>query len=53
MNSPYYYIQPNDLIIVNPLRQKAWGFGTVGLQTFTTILSVFTAIGAVTLLLTR
>ena len=53
MNSPYYYIQPNDLIIVNPLPQKAWGFGTTAIQTFTTILTVLTTIGTATLLLTR
>ena len=53
MNSPYYYIQPNDLIIVNPLPQKSWGFGTTAIQTFTTILTVLTAIGTATLLLTR
>ena len=53
MNSPYYYIQPNDLIIVNPLPQKAWGFGTTAIQSFTTILGIFTALGTATLLLTR
>ena len=53
MNSPYYYVQPNDLIIVNPLPQKAWGLGTTAVQTFTTILTVLTTIGTATLLLTR
>ena len=43
MNSPYYYIQPNDLILVNPLPQKASGFGITGLSSFTTALALITA----------
>jgi len=50
MNSPYYYVQPNDLILINPLPQKSLGFGTTGLQSFTTILSIITATTAVILL---
>ena len=42
--SPYFYIQPNDMIYVKALPQKAWGTGETGLQSFTTILSVFTAL---------
>ena len=42
--SPYFYIQPNDMIYVKSLPQKAWGTGQTGLQSFTTILSVFTAL---------
>ncbi len=42
--SPFFYIQPNDMLYVKPLPQKAWGTGKTGLQSFTTILSVFTAI---------
>jgi len=53
MNSPYYFIQPNDLIIINPLPQKSTGFGTTGLQSFTTILSVVTALTGVVLLFIR
>ncbi|WGK63789.1 polysaccharide biosynthesis/export family protein [Croceiramulus getboli] len=50
MNSPYYILQPNDTIIVNPLPQKSIGAGTTGLQSFTTILSVVTALASVVLL---
>lgn len=46
MKSPYFYIQPNDFIYIKPLKQKSWGTGTNGLQSFTTILT------AVSLLLT-
>ncbi len=53
MNSPYYYIKPNDLILVNPLPQKTLGFGTSGLQSFTAILSVVTALATTILLFSR
>lgn len=53
MNSPYYYIQPNDLIIVNPLPQKSIGTGTTGLQSFTTILAIVSALATTILLFTR
>lgn len=45
MNSPYYYIQPNDYIYVKPLKQKSWGTGTTALQNLgaiATILSLVT-----------
>ena len=42
MKSPYYYVQPNDLILINPLPQKSTGFGVTGLNSFTTILSLIT-----------
>ncbi|WP_457609694.1 polysaccharide biosynthesis/export family protein [Lutibacter sp.] len=38
--SENFYIQPNDIIYVAPLRQKSWGTGTTGLQTFSTIVTV-------------
>ena len=50
MNSPYYYVQPNDLILINPLPQKSLGFGTTGLASFTTILGIITALTSVVLL---
>lgn len=53
MNSPYYYVKPNDLILINPLPQKALGTGTTGLSSFTTILSIITAFGTLLLLRTR
>ncbi|MDT0688616.1 polysaccharide biosynthesis/export family protein [Salegentibacter sp. F188] len=52
-SSPYYYIQPNDVIIVNPLPQKALGFGTTGLESFRTIATFFTLITSVVLIFTR
>lgn len=51
-NSEVFYIQPNDIINVLPLKQKAWGTGTTGLSSLTTILSVFTLVTS-TILLVR
>lgn len=53
MNSPYYYVKPNDLILINPLPQKSLGTGTTGLQSFTTIISITTALVTTILLFTR
>ena len=52
IDSANYYIQPNDIIIVDPLKQKSWGTGTNGVQTFTTIVSIVSFI-ATTILLVR
>ncbi|NAS29812.1 sugar transporter [Flavobacteriaceae bacterium R38] len=51
LNSPYFYIQPNDQIYVKPLKQKSWGTGTTGFQTFTTIFSVVSVITSTVLLI--
>lgn len=53
MRSPYYYIQPNDLIIVNPLPQKTIGLGTTGLEVFRTVASVLAILTTSILLFTR
>lgn len=44
MNSEYFWLQPNDIIIVNPRRQKQWGIGINPIQTVTTIFGGITAI---------
>lgn len=44
MKSPYYYIQPNDIILVKPLKRKALGGGETAAQTFTTIASIFSIV---------
>lgn len=51
--SPYYYIQPNDMIVVDPLPQKVIGTGTTGLSTFGTIVTVLSAVVTSILLFTR
>lgn len=53
MNSPYYYIQPNDMIYVKPLKQKTWGTGTTGRETLTVIVSVVSLLATTALLITR
>lgn len=53
MKSPYYFIKPNDLILINPLPQKAWGTGSTGLQSITTIASIITAFGTLLLLINK
>ena len=44
MQSPYYYIQSNDMILVKPLKRKALGAGQTATQTFTTIASIFSVL---------
>lgn len=51
--SPYYYIQPNDLILVNALPQKALGLGTTGIETFRTVVSLVTVFTSIILIFTR
>ena len=53
MQSPYYYIQPNDIIYVKPLKQKSWGVGVTGIQTFTTVLTFLSFITTTILLIDR
>lgn len=52
LDSPYFYLQPNDFILVNPLKQKSWGTGTTGLQTLSTIISVL-SLATTIIVLTR
>lgn len=42
LSSPYFYIQPNDVIYVEPLKVKSWGVGAEGAQTLTFIVSLLT-----------
>lgn len=40
MNSPFYYLQPNDYVYVKPLKQKTWGTGKTGIESLSTIISI-------------
>jgi polysaccharide export outer membrane protein len=51
-DSEVFYIQPNDYINIIPLKQKSWGTGTTGLQSLTTLVSIFTLVTS-TILLVR
>ena len=53
LNSPYYYIQPNDIIYVKPLKQKTWGTGSTGKETLTTLVSALSLVTTVILLINR
>lgn len=53
MNSPYYYIQPNDMIYVKPLKQKSWGTGTNALQNISAIATVLSLVTTSILLFNR
>ncbi|MBU2952163.1 polysaccharide biosynthesis/export family protein [Tamlana agarivorans] len=44
MNSPYYYIQPNDIILVKPLKRKVFGAGQTVMQNFATVMSILAGI---------
>lgn len=50
MKSPYFYVQPNDYILIKPLKQKSWGTGTTGMQTVATIVSAISLVTTVLLL---
>ncbi|MBI1222793.1 MAG: sugar transporter [Bacteroidetes bacterium] len=43
ISSPYYYIQPNDIIYVQPLAIRALGTGTTGFQSLVSVLSVLSS----------
>ena len=51
-DSEVFYIQPNDYINIIPLKQKSWGTGTTGLQSLSTLVSIFTLVTS-TILLVR
>ncbi|MBD0725630.1 sugar transporter [Flavobacterium sp. L1I52] len=53
INSPYFYLQPNDYIYVKPLRQKTWGTGKTGIESLGTILTLISLGTTVLLLLKR
>ncbi|MES2239760.1 MAG: polysaccharide biosynthesis/export family protein [Bacteroidota bacterium] len=53
VNSPYYYLQPNDYIYVKPLKQKTWGTGKTGIESLGTILTLISFGTTVLLLLKR
>jgi polysaccharide export outer membrane protein len=52
MQSPYYYLQPNDYIYVKPLKQKSWGTGKTGIESLGTIITLL-SLATTTYLLLR
>ncbi len=53
MQSPYFYLQPNDYIYVKPLKQKSWGTGKTGIESLGTIITLLSLATTTYLLLTR
>lgn len=47
--SPFYFVQPNDVIYVKPLKQRSWGFGVTGAQTLSAIISTLSTSAALIL----
>lgn len=50
LNSEGFYLQPNDIVYVKPLKQKSWGTGDTGAKTFTTILTALSVVTTTILL---
>ncbi len=44
LKSEFYFIQPNDIIMVKPLKRKALGAGQTVFQTVTTVASIFSVL---------
>ncbi|WP_299129976.1 polysaccharide biosynthesis/export family protein [uncultured Winogradskyella sp.] len=53
MQSPYYYIQPNDMIYIKPLRQKSIGTGETAVSSLATIATVVSLITSGILIFSR
>ena len=49
-DSESFYLQSNDILYIAPLKQKSWGTGTTGSQTFSTIISVLSLVTTTVLL---
>jgi len=49
-DSDNFYVQSNDIIYVEPLKQKSWGTGTSGMQTITSLIAVLSLITTTILL---
>lgn len=53
LNSPYFYLQPNDYIYIKPLKQKSWGTGKTGIESLSTIITLLSLATTTYLLLNR
>lgn len=51
-DSDVFFLKPNDLVYIKPLKQKFWGTGTTGLESLTTVFSILTLITS-TIILSR
>lgn len=53
IQSPYFYVQPNDYIYIKPLKQKSWGTGKTGIESVSTIITLVSLATTVFLLLNK
>lgn len=53
VNSPCFYLQPNDYIYVKPLKQKTWGTGKTGIESLSTIITLLSLATTTFLLLKK
>ena len=53
MKSPYYYIQPNDIIYVKPLKQKSIGTGETAVSSLATLATIASLMTSAILIFTR
>ena len=51
MNNEGFLIQPNDIIYINPLKEKSWGTGDTGAKTMRTIIASLSLITTTILLI--
>lgn len=49
VSSPVYFIQPNDVIYVRPLKQKSWGGGANGMSALNSTINIFSSFISTTL----
>ena len=49
--SDNFFVQSNDIIYVEPLKQKVWGTGTSGMQTITSLIAVLSLVTTTILLI--
>ena len=50
MDNEGFYIQPNDIVYIKPLKQKSWGTGDTGAKTFTTLVTALSLVTTTILL---
>jgi len=53
VQSPVFYLQPNDYIYVKPLKQKTWGTGKTGIESLGTIITILSLATTTFLLLKK
>ncbi len=53
LQSPHYYLQPNDYIYVKPLPQKSWGTGRTGVESLSLVVTLLSLVATMALLVKK